>query len=216
MTKNQFLKWIFNLNESWLKEKGFLPQKKSFDFIKVDDTGYQQIQLSCAQVGTRFYLTYGLLVRINKLEKMVNPFSGRSESAWKDGASILTSAIYLKGNINEKQYIIDKEEDIQKVNDDFRILMEEKGFAWLDKYSNNIALLDEELNADKPLDPDYLQTLMRPLYGIAAAKLNNNPDYDKIVQTHISKWEEKAHENAEFKRNIERIQKLAEHLNRTT
>jgi len=212
MTKTQLLKQIFNLNESWLSEEGFLPQKKSFEFIKTDSNGYQKIQISCAQVGNRFYLTFGLLVRINKLEDLIRPYTGTNESFWKEGASILTSAIFLKGDINEKQYIIDKEEDITKVNDDFKNLMNEKGFKWLEKYNNNIALLDEELNSDKPLNPDYLQLLMRPLYGIAAAKLNNNPNYNEIVKMHLSKWQEKAKENAEFQRNVERIEKLADHL----
>ncbi|MEO6539521.1 MAG: hypothetical protein ABIN74_00970 [Ferruginibacter sp.] len=212
MTKAQLLKTIFNLNEPFLKEKGFIADKKNFEFIKTDADGYEKIQISCAAVGTRFYLTYGLLLRINKLEEFVKPFSGAAETYWKDSASILISAIHLKGDINNMQYIVEKDEDIATVNEDFINLMNEKGFAWFDKYMNNISILDSELNDDKPINPEYLQMLMRPLYGIAAAYLDNNPRLSEIIKKHKTIWEERAGQTAESKRNLERIEKLVQHI----
>ena len=212
MTKNQLLKTIFNLNESWLKEKGFSPDKKTNEFIKSDPLGYQKIQISCAQVGQRFYLTYGLLIRINQLEDLINVALGSEPN---NGASILISAVYLKGDINYKQYVIEGEDDIPKINDDFKQIMIEKGFAWFEKYSYNISVLDKELNGDQPIYPEYLQLLMKPIYGIASAKLDNNSRYNEIVSHHKKIWEEKANDHAEFKKNLERIEKLTSHLEKT-
>jgi hypothetical protein len=212
MTKNQLLKTVFNLNESFFKEKWFVADKKNFEFIKTDADGYEKIQISCAAVGTRFYLTYGLLLRINKLEEFIKPFSGTAEIYWKDSASILVSAIHLKGDINNMQYIIDKDEDITTVNEDFISLMNEKGFAWFDKYKNNIPVLDSELNDAESIHPEYLQMLMRPLYGIAAAYLDSNPRLSEIVKKHKAIWEERAGKTAESKRNLDRIERLVQHI----
>jgi len=212
MTKNQFLKTVFVLNESFFKEKGFVTDKKTFEFIKKDENGYEKIQISCAKVGTRFYLTYGLILRINRLNELINPFSGTNEVYWKERGTILISSVYLKLDINNKQYSIDKDEDIPIVNNDFVHLMNEKGFAWFDKYRNNIAVLDTELNGNKPVYPEYIQLIMKPIYGIAAAYLNKNPGFNEIVKKHLMFWEEKAKANPVFKNDMERIKNLIKHL----
>jgi hypothetical protein len=212
MTKNQFLKAIFTLNESFFTANGFSADKKKNEFTKTGENGFEKVQLSCAAVGARFYLTYGLLIRINSLQELVNPFTGMDEAHWNETATILSSAIFLKDDPSQKQYIVDREEDIAAVNEDFKQLMTEKGFAWFSKYRNNISILDKELNSNGALKPDYLQMLMRPLYGIAAAYLDKNPEFESIVRDHLSTWTEKAKTHAEFARNLERIEKLYQYL----
>jgi protein-arginine kinase activator protein McsA len=90
--------------------------------------------------------------------------------------------------------------------------MNEKGFAWFDKYKNNIPVLDSELNDAESIHPEYLQMLMRPLYGIAAAYLDSNPRLSEIVKKHKAIWAERAGKTAESKRNLDRIERLVQHI----
>jgi len=211
LTKAQVRASAFTRCKPALVASGFAPNRPAWRFTRVTKAGWQAMEVSTARVGRTFALTFGLSVRIDRLQALVQAFAGVAPEHWADSASIITSAIYLKQDPSQTQYFVSTDDDIERVCADVEAVMASRGMAWLDHYQHNLGALDAELNADPSIAPAYTQLLMVPYYGIGAAYLTGNPHLPAVIDAHLAFWRRKAAEPA-FAREFANVERFAIHV----
>ena len=181
---------------------GLLAEKKQFR--RETANGFQNIVLSSVPYPDDTMLEVNFGCRIDQIEQIAQQFLHNLTEFRPDANTFLLSIGRFSG-LQFFRYKIHSEEELLHVCEQIEVFFAQQGFAFLQKAST-IAVIDQLLNdqPDQPCRYVYNQT-HRCYKGLIAARLNQNPYFDKLIDEYrhsLIRLTQNSHEQLHFERLV--------------
>ncbi|MEO1050810.1 MAG: hypothetical protein AAFX87_09290, partial [Bacteroidota bacterium] len=204
-TKKDVKNQVFKLLTPFFKELGFKAYKGKDEFLKETDFGFHQVLFMLSDYEPEFRINFTLGIRLDEVENIATKFLQMTEEGKLKTCTSMVNFGDLKGE-NGLEYKVFSEQDVEQSIELFKKFIRQEGLNYFDQY-NDISKLDEAINADpnKPTihkGPEFI----RPIYSLTLARLNQNPDYENLVEAYKENFE------GVIPRYLEQYNKLVEHL----
>ena len=159
-----------------------LPAKKQFRQTTKND--FRSVLFSLSGDTEEKTIDVQLGIRFNLIEELVYQFLGGKKGAEKESTTIITSLARLKRQKHRRLVITEDEEDLQNTCHDIAGALQEKGFRFLNTYSQ-LHRIDKMVNR-KPLRlcPIMYNQIHRCFKGITIARMLHRTDFEKLVSVY--------------------------------
>lgn len=167
-----------------------LPMKKQFR--QTSKSGFRSVLFTLNGDKEEKTLDVQLGIRFNLVEELVHQFLGGRKEVGKDSITVITSLARLKHHKQKRLVINENEESLQNTIQHISTILQEKGFSFLNSFSN-LHRADKMINR-KPSRhcPIMFNQIHRCFKGIAMARLLHRTDFEKLVSIYrnylYSQW----------------------------
>ena len=184
------------LSPIFIERKFKYNKSKWHGFVKLYDSGFEQLLLSFNNHWPRQQPEYTICKRFNLVEDIYSILSDKFN--FSETISYLNKTFWFNyGSLNFKgnSYLppVETEEEMMGHAQKIKEFMIETGFPMLEKYST-LQAIDAEINGDDFWPTDWQHKFALgggfPYKRLIIAKLCDNPRYDTLYTFHVNELEE--------------------------
>lgn len=177
MKESEISKRLIDMIEPVVKPLGFEKQKGEEDwrFYKNTSFGYNEISLLIWAYDKSFYVGLAFSIRISELNKVYNPYSTFSETAYETNSTI-GAGINSFGYSEDGKIKVETPTELDNAINTLKEILIKKALSFFEHFTT-IKSLDEEFNKENRKPHLYVHDTDRCILGLTAAALNKNPNF---------------------------------------
>ena len=180
-----------------LISKEFKYRKSTKEFIRKVETGYHAVSILITNYAPEFNVDLSVSIRLEEVQIRLNDFFLYDDNGKKNGTTINAGLGFLLDEDINYELEITSENQLQEVKEKIREVIQEKVSGYFEKY-NDISNIDKELNSNSTEPNSFMYWAVdRAFIGTIVAKMNANPDYEKLVSNFTKEISEQNEQHLE-------------------
>jgi hypothetical protein len=187
MKKFEISRRLIDMIEPVVKPLGFEKQKGEEDWLFYKNTsfGYNEISLLIWSYDKIFYVGLAFSIRISEINKVCNPYSTFSQTAYETNSTI-GAGINSFGYGEDGKIKVETPTELDNAINTLKDILIKNALPFF-KHFTTIKSVDEEFNRENRKPHLYVHDTDRCLLGITAAALNQNPNFSYWEQYYRDK-----------------------------
>jgi uncharacterized protein YqcC (DUF446 family) len=186
MTQREIEDVIFCLCARYLDRAGFRLNRRERTFTRKIPDGKQHILVPVYNYNPEFWFAFVVCIRLEAVEAIFNPFSGKLEEAWASGYTTITRQEYFTKGAWQEKFVVYTPQDVAGLEPKLKWLLVDEMVPFLDAHQD-VPSMDRAVNRQQPsidmtVEPTSTQR------ALILAHLAGNPDFERLVDQTREKW----------------------------